>query len=399
MLNCKTSDKKWKYINKTLGRDQIQPKIKLGINNSIITDPKQVANTFNEYFNRIPTEIHNNLSQSNNNYINLVPINNHSIFFNPTISFEIEEIVNNLSNSNSMFDVPTKFMKLVIPHISDMLADFINLCVEEGVFPHNLKCARIVPVYKNGGRDDYHNYRPISILLILEKIFEKIIYKRLYSFFTDSNVISPNQFGYRKNMNTTQAVLKFISDTLPVFNYKLYSGAIFVDYSKAFDTVPHDLLLKKLHRYGVRGITLRLIKSYLLNRQHFTSVNGIFSDIKTINTGVPQGSCLGPLLYLIYTNDINNLFDNSSLVIYADDTAIIIKSLNMNNLELSLNEKLKLLYDWSNFNKLAINKTKTKYMVLSPLYKDNIEVKLENEILEKANVFKYLGIYIDDILM
>ena len=232
---------------------------------------------------------------------------------------------------------------------------------------------------KGGLATDIKSYRPISNLPTLNKILEKILHRRLYSFLTDSNIISPTQFGFRKNKNTSQCTISLISNILPSFQNKNYSITVFIDNSKAFDTVEPDLLMEKLSRYGVRGVSHNLIKSYIQDREHYIFVNDTFSYTLKSNLGVAQGSCNGPLMYLTYANDLDKLLEDAHVVTYADDTAITISGPCLKTLESRMNKILQLHYDWSNYNKLTINKTKTKYILFGPRTPDiDIELKIGN---------------------
>jgi hypothetical protein len=261
-----------------------------------------------------------------------------------------------------------------------------------------LKNAKIVPVFKTGNSGMLGNYRPISLLPIVNKILEKLIYVRLESFFQSCSTISCNQFGFRKNKDTTQATLKIIDTAIGGLDSDVCSACIFLDYSKAFDTVCHSLLLSKLERYGVRGHALALMSSYLLDRKHYVYVNGSSSDVLPLKVGVPQGSCLGPLLYLLYTNDINYLLKDTNVVLFADDTALVERNASPKLLLYSLSCYLNMILDWSNYNKLSINLKKTKWIfftnrkVLIPkLYLNDIEI-------ENVRSFKYLGFHMDERL-
>ena len=169
----------------------------------------------------------------------------------------------------------------------------------EGIFPSNCKVARVVPVYKTGAKDDMNNYRPISILTCFSKIIEKILYARLYKFFKKHNVIYDNQYGFQSNVSTVHAMLDVVTSFYDNINESCYTALSFVDLRIAFDTVSHETLLIKLSNYGIRGVAYDLIYSYLHNRQQFVSNNQSRSDLTLTHCGVPQGSSLGPLFFLV----------------------------------------------------------------------------------------------------
>jgi len=198
-----------------------------------------------------------------------------------------------------------------------------NLCFDNGVFPEKLKISKIIPVFKKGSRTAVSNYRPISITSPFAKLMEKLMYSRLITYLDKFNLLYDYQFGFRKNFSTLFAVI----DVVNIINEELFDGklvmGIFMDLQKAFDTVNIDILVHKLEHYGVRGTCLSWFKSYLINRSHYTVLNGIKSDTRVSQCGVPQGTVLGPLLFLIYINDISNVVSDSKLKLFADDSNLL----------------------------------------------------------------------------
>ena len=260
----------WKCIDNILGRNKSNYPTSFKIDNIEVTDDIEIANSFNKYFTEIPYAVQNSLPDTQSNYLNLVDRNENTFFFQPTCSNEVLSIIKKLKNGDNIRDIPVKLLKVAGNQISIIIADLFNLCIEQSIFPETLKLARIRPVFKSGDKSDISNYRPISILPVLDKIFEKIIYTRLYSFFEKYNIISENQFGFRNNKSTLQAALQLQKAILPAFKNNIFGIGIFVDFRKAFDTVDRDNFFKKLEKRGIRGGSLNLIKSYLSNRKQFT---------------------------------------------------------------------------------------------------------------------------------
>ena len=220
---------------------------------------------------------------------------------------------------------------------------FIN-----GIFPGNCTIARIVPIFKKGERDKPTNYRPISILSCFTKIFEKIIYKRLINFLNKHNVIQKTQYGFQKNISTNHALIDVITNSFDNINNNLYTGLVFLDLTKAFDTVSHDILLHKLDHYGIRGKTNDLIQTFL-QRKQYVSVNGVNSNVLANNYGVAQGSTLGPLLFLLYINDLPSSV-NCVPRFFADDTCLVYSSSNPSTLNTAINQDLKNISQWFKAN-------------------------------------------------
>ena len=386
----------WKYIDKLLGRNKENYPAAFNINNLETTDDKKIADSFNQYFADIPYTVQNTLGNTQSNYLHLVKRNPNSFFFYPTNSSEVSKIISKLKNGDNIKDIPVRVLKLASSQLGSVIAKLFNQSVELSIFPEILKVAKIRPVFKSGNKSDIGNYRPISILPVLDKIFEKLIYVRLYSFFEKFNIISDNQFGFRDRKSTLHAALQLEKTILSAFKNNKYCIAVFIDFRKAFDTVFHDWLLKKFEIMGVRGDSLRYFKSYLSDRKQFTLFRTGTSSIKLNNIGVPQGSCLGPLLFNIYTNDMHNLFSNITTTMFADDTVLSKCGDNLNSLISDLNIELKKLEDWCNFNKLALNSDKTKWMLFTnkstPIH---IPISINNTSIEKVDSSKYLGFNLD----
>ena len=231
---------------------------------------------------------------------------------------------------------------------------------EVGIFPDILKLAKITPLHKKECKLNFQNYRPISLLSVLSKLFEKAIYSRIYSYLVKNDLIFKKQFGFRRNYSTNHALLSITERIKNLVDQGNYVCGIFVDLEKAFDTVNHKSLCEKLNHYGLRGNINLLIQSYLSNRKQFVSINGFESTLRDIVCGVPQGSSLGPLLFLIYINDFRLCIDKTETGHFADDTFIMYASQKLGQIESVVNHELKLVSNWLRLNKLSLNAGKTE---------------------------------------
>ncbi|XP_057290925.1 uncharacterized protein LOC130613625 [Hydractinia symbiolongicarpus] len=269
----------------------------LNINNNLTTDPLTISNSFNSCFSSIADNLRKSIPPSFKHFSSYLknPTAN-SIFFRPTNDLEV-------------LDFP--------------IAKLINLSFSTGIYPSSLKIAKVIPVYKKGSNVELCNYRPISLLSNIDKIFEKLIFNRLYNFFSMNNTIFPDQFGFRKKFSTSHALLNITQKIMEAIDNGLLVCGVFIDLQKAFDTVDHEILIKKLYHYGIRGVPLSLLRSFLTNREQFVFINNSSSSHKPIRHGVPQGSVLGPLLFLLYINDLHTAIKHSMVHLFADDTNLL----------------------------------------------------------------------------
>ena len=319
---------------------------------------------------------------------------------------EILKIISELDN-NKASDLPIRVVKKCAHIIAPVLAQYFNLFMEIGMFPEVLKVGKITPIFKKGNPEDLGNYRPVSTLPLFGKIFEKVIYTRIYDFAISQNLINPNQFGFRKSHSTSHAVnfsVKIIEDHLAEQKHVL---GIFIDLSKAFDTIDHNTLLAKLNRFGIRGNAQNLIKSYLSHRTQYTDVLGEKSGSLTVKFGVPQGSVLGPLLFLLYINDISRCSTLGTFILFADDTNIFVEGKSAEEAYMKGNELLKSVQNYMYLNKLHINMSKCCYIHFKPKMlrsklidssSNSHQLLLDDFPIKKTSHTKFLGVIIDENL-
>ena len=276
-----------------------------------------------------------------------------------------------------------------------LLAEFFNRFISQATYPDSLKLARVVPVFKSGDSANINNYRPISILSTVNKVFETLTFDRISSFLNSHNIISNNQYGFRAQRNTTQAIFTLVSDLLNTFNKKIYTIAIFIDLKKAFDSVNLDILLHKLNLYGFRGLSNSFFESYLKNRKQFVYVNGKPSKTNNIDIGVPQGSNLGPQMFNIFINDPCKITPGRN-IFFADDGIFYVTDTDFPSCVSSVKLLIENISKWMLNNKLTVNTAKTKLMYLSPRPIDDLpNIHFNGQILEWVDSFKYLGIILD----
>ena len=290
---------------------------------------------------------------------------------------------------------------MISKEISSPLSKIFNIAVTTGSHPSKLKLVNVIPIFKKGSRLLISNYRPISLLSNLNKIFEKIIYKRIYGFIEKNSLLYSLQFGFRSKHSTIHALIDITEKIRSALDKNKVTCGIFVDLQKAFDTVNHDILLYKLNCYGFRGIINDWFRSYLLERKQKVCINGFESEVKILKHGVPQGSVLGPILFLLYINDLHKCIKFSSSFHFADDTNLLNISNNYKTLQRNVNRDLKSLHEWLLANKISLNNDKTELIYFHKIRSEiptNLKIKMHGKILYHSNKIKYLGVYIDEHL-
>ena len=396
--------KTWNGIN-DLFRNSSKKKnlntISLEKDGSLVNSSLEVSNEFNNYFSSVAIDLDRNIPIATISPMHFLsnPIRN-SIFINPTFPNEVENLINNAPlKSCPLNEIPTFIFKQIKAPLSAVISTLFNESVETANFPRCLKIARIVPVYKEGDNTSVKNYRPISVLPFIGKMFAKLMYARLNKFFTANDVIFKHQFGFQTGLGTSDAIVEFLDHVYKsIGNHEIFVS-VYIDLRKAFDTVNGKILLNKLNHYGVRGVANDWIKSYLTNRQQFVSIEGSNSPKSDVCLGVPQGSVLGPLLFLVYVNDMFSSCPNMQLIHYADDTTAFCSAKTTGELITTVNSNLKLLNLWLQSNRLSLNVQKSSYMIfgnhdLPPGY----DFVINSQPLTRSETAKFLGIQIDSKL-
>ena len=277
------------------------------------------------------------------------------------------------------------------------LLSICNLSLSSGIFPDDMKIARVIPLYKAGEKDLFTNYRPVSLLPEFSKILENIYYSRLDKFVFKHDILWNSRYGFRQNMSTNLALLELVEELTSSIDKKNKTIGVFIDLKKAFDTIDHDILLKKLDRYGVSGISNNWVKSYLTGRKHYVNIDISKSGMLQTVCGVPQGSVLGPQLFLLYRNDICNLSKLIKCILFADDTNLFLSGKFLKYICKVMSMEFIKLKSWFASNKLSLNMSKTNYVVFGKFDKDElINVSIDEFILSRVCSTMFLGVQIDE---
>jgi hypothetical protein len=405
----------WLELKKIIGKQSKQQNFPefFKLNNMKLTNKTDIAESFNNYFVNIGKNIQSKIPTQNETFEYYMNQNiKTNIFLTPTDPINLIDTAKKLKKKTSSgFDeISTKLLSDIIEDIAYPLTHIINLSFSKGIVPENMKVAKVHPIHKSGEASNFNNYRPISLLPAFSKLLEKCMYHRLLSFINKHSIIYKHQYGFRKNHTTTHPLIHFLSDIANANNKAKpeITMGIFIDLRKAFDTISHEILLKKLKHYGIRGVANDWIKSYLTNRQQYVTYDKHSSKLLEVTCGVPQGSILGPLLFILYINDIVNALPVGNVLSFADDTTLYLSHTEIKSLFKDANSNMKNLYKWLCANMLCLNVDKTKYIIICPRQRKYNQTNLrltinEHEITQvrssgREKSIKFLGIHIDEHL-
>ena len=370
---------------------------KIKHNGKLITENKEIANVVNNYFCEVGKNLAEEIPNRNNDFRQFLPPRIQSTFYlSPVNQQDVLKEIKKLKPRKAAGpdNIGNKIIQLCPELFSYNLTTIYNHYIEIGEYPQALKIAKVIPIYKKGQRDLPNNYRPISLLSVFDKIFEKLICHKLVDFIEKNNILYEFQFGFRKLYSTTLTLIELTDKIRKQIDDGNIVLSFFVDFTKAFDTVDHKILLDKLDHYGFRGHAQTFLKSYLTNRSQFTFINGVESDIKQITCGVPQGSVLGPILFLLYVNDLHLSVNNFLTRLFADDTCLSIHHENTSQLKMIAKTNFKLFAEWCECNKLTINYSKTHFILFHAKNKkipnDFDKIEINNNIIKRVNSTKYL---------
>ena len=371
-------------------------------NNSIITDKKTVSNKFNEYFVNVGKTLAAQIPMSGPSFhFYLSEANKESIFLTPTDQQEIHSIILNIKDNAPGHDgLSTKVINPVIETLLPPLTYITNLSFTEGAFPHELKIAQVLPLYKNNDPMLFNNYWPISILPFFSKLFERLMYNRLIDFIEKHQLLYQYQFEFRKNNFTLTALVVLLEKITAAMDNSEFAVCIFIDIRKASDAVEHSILLDKLYHYGIRGHAFKWFSSYLTKMYQFVNYNNTSSDVKQITCAVPQGLILGPLLFPLCISDIASLSWLFFSVLFADDTTLFCSSKNLHELSTVINNELGNIIKWLNANRLSLTIDKTNFMIFIPKSKKEQcpTIHINGSSSLEVDNAKFLGVIIDNKL-
>ena len=406
--NRNNSKKLWSTLHEITGKMKNKTEIseEFLINGIRERNGHVISNAFAKYYANIGRSLAERIESKgniNDPITGLIKRVDKNCFLFPTTRKEIEKYILSLKakNSKGNDDVSNNILKSIYPSIIQALSIIFNKSLSCGQFPGNMKTAIIKPLYKGRSNVEIGNYRPVSLLPVISKVLEKIVNSRLIKFLTKNKVLFEGQYGFRRRRSTSDAILDLTGNILDGFNKGMFTLGLFLDMTKAFDSIKHETLFRKLEVYGVRGIALNWIKSYLTNRNIQVNYNGTISDKYSIDFGTPQGSVLGPLLYIILANDMPKCLKFCNSVIFADDTTIFVSGKNLKFLYRKLNEDLKRLSNWFNSNLLTLNAEKSNYILFRTKNKQidySGKVMIDGNEIRRVSSTKFLGVLLDEYL-
>lgn len=365
-------------------------------------DDVEMANYCNDYFINVGLKLERSIPEPRNSSRLGAP-QTASMFLTPVTASDLINSISSLKNNTSPgYDgVTAEIVKYTHLEIVEPLQHIINQSFKTGIVPSDFKISLVTPIYKNGSKTNIENYRPISIISIFARIFEKCLKQKLVGYLEFYDVLSHNQFGFVGGRSTTDALYKFTSEV----TYNLNNGnkclGVFIDLARAFDTIPHDKLLLVLSHLGVRGVVLELMTDYLRDRKQVVRINGSLSGLQTVKIGVPQGTVLGPILFVTYLNSLLTQDIGGTIVSYADDTALIFSGKDWEETKHRMTNGLQTVRDWLETNKLSMNVTKTNYIAFSLTAANRPHfnsISVGDSQINEVPHTRYLGIVIDQFL-
>lgn len=400
--------KTWSLINEIVSKSKNKSSLPSLFHDEYKTfdNMQSIVNGMNDFFTLVGPNLSNEIPDSDVSFDSYLGQPKETNFIFATVTKEIVmKTINYLKPKKSCGEdgISMFLLKQIIESIINPLVHLFNLSFKSGYIPASYKTAKVIPIFKSGNMSQFNNYRPISILPAFSKLLEKIAAQQMMKYLEKYNVLHTHQYGFRKNHNTTFPVLNLLDNIYKSLNDKKpsFSICIFLDLKKAFDSLDINVQTKKLEHYGFRNTANKWFKSYLTGRQQYVFANGYSSTKMNLTHGVPQGSVLGPILFLLYINDLPNV-TSFLTYLFADDTSFIKSSKNLNDLMYECNLELEKAKIWFRANKLTLNISKTKYMIFrnpkAEFNEESFKLRVGNEDIERVKSFKFVGVIIDEFL-
>ena len=398
----------WRIINELTSRKTTNCVKEIKDNGKAICDSQELADTFNSHFSSIGPKLASEISSDNNycpSHLKYITRTDSRFELRETNCSKVFSLLSKLckSKATGLDLISARLLRESADLIAGSLCSIFNSSIKSGVFPQEWKCAKVIPLFKQGDHSDLNNYRPISIIPVVAKVFERIIYDQIYDYLIVNNLITSHQSGFRSLHSTVTALLEATDNWAYNIDRGSVNAVVFLDLKKAFDTVDHVILLSKLFEYGIGGIAHDWFKSYLENRNQKCFVNGSLSDSEFLTCGIPQGTILGPLLFILYINDLPNCLSNAVARMYADDTHLTFACNNIETINDVMNHDLRNVNKWLVANKLTLNSSKTEFMLVGSrqrlgTYNTSPNLAIDGNAIKQVKCVKSLGVHIDDNL-